>query len=260
MGMDMQEGSKVLSDVAPCGPGRTGDGFRIKARSFDWGRKGRRDGAPSHRILSLTVAAGIAALAALLLMSGERAYLLVSLLTGMVAIAIDFVIEYAGISKKAWDYPTARLSFRNVPLEVPLLFFCCGILATFVTYLLSRTPMGALISGQVIAGLNLIQINLLIMGAYYAIQYFRGAVKSLVFWALPLSIALFISFPEPWILAFAISPIYLDYYLEKRLVRSSDIRYEGYGEDVAVNVSISYFPTTLFILGIVTMLLHFLGG
>jgi hypothetical protein len=111
----------------------------------------------------------------------------------------------------------------------------------------------------VITGLGLIQITLFIVASYFVIQYFLGNIKTLIFWALPLSIALYISFPEPWLLAVSILPVYLNYYLEKRLVKSSKIAYEGYGEDVAINVSISYFPAMLLILGIVAMLLHILG-
>ena len=173
--------------------------------------------------------------------------------------AIDCVIEHAAISKKKWDYPGARLRFWNVPLEVPLLFLFCGILATFITSLVSRQPLSTLISFQVIAGLGLVQIILLTVASYFVIQYFLGHIKTLVFWALPLSIASYISFPEPWLLAISILPVYLDYYLEKRLVKSSDIAYEGYSEEVAINVSLSYFPTMLLILGIVAMLLHILS-
>jgi len=219
----------------------------------------RRAGTPSRRILPLTIATGIAALVALFLMSKDPPYLLVSLLAGTAAMAIDCVIEHAAISKKKWDYPGARLRFWNVPLEVPLLFLFCGILATFITSLVSRQPLSTLISFQVIAGLGLVQIVLLIMASYFLIQYSLGNVKTLIFWVLPLSIALYISFPEPWLLAISILPIYIDYYLEKRLVRSSDIAYEGYGEDVAINVSISYFATTLLILGIVAVLVHILA-
>jgi hypothetical protein len=52
--------------------------------------------------------------------------------------------------------------------------------------------------------------------------------------------------------------MYIDYYLEKRLVKSAHIKYDRYGEEVATNVAISYFPATLFILGVVAILLHLL--
>jgi hypothetical protein len=171
---------------------------------------------------------------------------------------IDFFVEYKGISKRAWDYPATYLSFRKVPVEVPLLFFSCGILVTFAFYCFSTKPMIMLISNSVIAGFSYVQIVLLLIGVFFMFQYFRGAVKSLVFWVFPLGIALYLSFPEPWVLVISIFPMYIDYYLEKRLVKSADIKYDKYGEEVATNVAISYFPTTLFILGVVALLLHLL--
>jgi hypothetical protein len=118
--------------------------------------------------------------------------------------------------------------------------------------------MVMIISTPVIAGLSYVQIALFLIGAFFMFQYFRGAVKSLVFWALPISIALYLSFSEPWVLVMSIFPMYVDYYLEKRLVKSAHIKYDRYGEEVATNVAISYFPATLFILGVVAILVHLL--
>ena len=211
-----------------------------------------------NRIRFLSIVAGFVALITFFIMFQEPLYLTASLLTGLIAMVIDFFIEYKGISKRAWDYPATYLSFRKVPVEVPLLFFSCGILVTFAFYCFSTKPMVMLISTSVIAGFSYIQIVLLLIGAFFMFQYFRGTAKSLVFWILPLSIALYLSFPEPWLLVISIFPMYIDYYLEKRLVKSADIKYDKYGEEVATNVAISYFPTTLFILGIVALLLHLL--
>jgi hypothetical protein len=231
---------------------------RFKTRSFSHSQMSRRKDVVSRHLLSLMIVAGMASAIALLMMSRDPRYLLVALLAGTSAMFIDFVVEYAGIQRKRWDYPGAcvGLMFRNVPLEVPLLFFFCGILATFVTFLFSGQTASTSVSYEMVAGLDPVQIILLIVASFFLIQYSLGKVKTLIFWALPLSIAIYISFPEPWLLAMSIMPIYLDYYLEKRLVRSSDITYAGYGDAVAINVAISYFPTTLLILGIVAVLLH----
>ncbi len=260
--MEMQDESKNSNKMTSYNRNQMrgfGINTRLKTRSSIGAQMRRLDGIPVRRVWALTIAAGIAATAALFLMSMDPPYLLASLLAGTTAMAIDFVIEHAGISKRRWDYPGARLLLRNVPLEVPLLFLFCGILATFITFLFSKQPLSTLISFQVITGLSLVQIALLIIASYFMVQYFLRNIKTLIFWALPLSIALYISYPEPWLLAISIFPMYLDYYLEKRLVKSSDIAYEGYGEDVAINVSISYFPTMLLILGVVAMFLHALS-
>jgi len=211
-----------------------------------------------NRIRFLSMVAGFVALIALFIMSQEPLYLIVSLLVGFIAMVVDFFIEYSGISKRAWDYPTTYLSFRKVPIEVPLLFFSCGILVTVAFYFFSTQPMVMLISTPVIAGFSCVQFALFLIGAFFMFQYFRGAVKSLVFWALPISIALYLSYSEPWVLVMSIFPMYIDYYLEKRLVKSAHIKYDRYGEEVATNVAISYFPATLFILGVVAILLHLL--
>ncbi|RLG94485.1 hypothetical protein DRO29_06520 [Candidatus Bathyarchaeota archaeon] len=211
-----------------------------------------------YRIKILSIVAGFVALIALFIMSQEPLYLIVSLLTGLIAMTIDFFIEHSGISKRAWDYPTTHLSFRKVPIEVPILFFNCGVLVTLAFYFFSTQPMVMLISNPIIAGFSYVQIALFLIGAFFMLQYFTGTVKSLVFWALPISIALYLSYSEPWVLVMSIFPMYLDYYLEKRLVKSAHIKYDRYGEEVATNVAISYFPATLFILGVVAILLHLL--
>ena len=231
----------------------------IKNKIFNMDIPQRIETVLRSRIRLLTIVAGVVALVALIIMSREPLYLIVSLLAGLVAMVIDFFIEYSGISKRAWDYPTTHLSFRKVPIEVPLLFFSCGVLIAFAFYCFSTQPMVMLISTPIVAGFSYVQIALFFIGVFFMLQYFRGAIKSLVFWALPISIALYLSYSEPWVLVMSIFPMYLDYYLEKRLVKSAHIKYDRYGEEVATNVAISYFPATLFILGVVAILLHLLA-
>ena len=230
--------------------------FKNKIFNLDIPR--RMEIALRNRIRFLSIVAGFVALVTLFIMSQESLYLIVSLLVGFIAMVVDFFIEYSGISKRAWDYPATHLSFRKVPIEVPLLFFSCGILVTFAFYCFSTQPMVMLISTPIIAGISYVQITLFLIGAFFMFQYFRGTIKSLVFWAFPISIALYLSFSEPWVLVISIFPMYIDYYLEKRLVKSAHIKYDKYGEEVATNVAISYFPATLFILGVVALLLHLL--
>jgi len=208
-----------------------------------------------NRIRILSVLSGLAATIALFIMSNEPLYILASLLTGLIAMVIDFFIEYHGISKRAWKYPETHLSFRKVPVEVPLMFFSCGIIVAFAFLCFSSQPMVMMISSPGIAGLSNVQIALFAIGVFFMLQYFRGKAKSIIFWVLPISIALYLSFSEPWILVISLLPVYLDYYLEKWLVKSAHIEYDRYGEEVAVNVAVSYFPATLFIFEVAAVIL-----
>ncbi|MCD6495749.1 MAG: hypothetical protein J7K54_00605 [Candidatus Aenigmarchaeota archaeon] len=208
-----------------------------------------------NRIRILSVLSGLAATIALFIMFNEPLYILASLLTGLIAMVIDFFIEYHGISKRAWKYPETHLSFRKVPVEVPLMFFSCGIIVAFAFLCFSSQPMVMMISSPGIAGLSNVQIALFAIGVFFMLQYFRGKAKSIIFWVLPISIALYLSFSEPWILVISLLPVYLDYYLEKWLVKSAHIEYDRYGEEVAVNVAVSYFPATLFIFEVAAVIL-----
>lgn len=232
----------------------------FKVRLFKRKQRKQHYGALINRVWSLTLAAGVAAIIALYFMSNDPTYLYTSLLVGITAMTIDLVIEYSGIRKRNWDYPGRHISFSKVPLEVPILFLFCGILATYISYAFSNESFGDLLSLNVIPGVVIIQILLLLISIYFMTKYFLGKIKTLIFWALPLSIAFYMSFPEPWLLAFSIIPVYIDYYLEKRLVKTSDITYAGYGDDIAINVSLSYFPVTLLIMMIVAAYLHIIGG
>ncbi len=227
-----------------------------KDKIFNMGISQKLEFVLKKRILYLTVFAGFLAAVALFFMIQAPSYLLTSLLVGFIAMVADFIIEYKGISRNEWNYPYQHISFGDVPLEVPLLFFSCGILATFAFLHFSSQPMVTIISSPVMAGFSIVQISLFLLGAFFMFQYFRGEVKSLVFGALPIGVALYLSYSEPWVLVVSILPVYIDYYLEKRLVKTAHIKYDMYDEDIALNVAISYFSTTLFIFGCIAVILH----
>ncbi len=186
-------------------------------------------------------------------------YFLTALVIGLIGAAIDFAVEYKGITQNDWNYPVRYLSFRKIPIELPLLFFNCGILATFTHYAFSN-PHTYMFFEQsaALGGFNYAQIALIATGTFFLAQYFMGTIKSLTFGALPLALALYLSYPTPWMLVISIVPVYIDYYLERRMVRSAHITYDLYGEEVATHVAISYFPVTLIILGLVTIILHYI--
>lgn len=232
----------------------------IKNRIFNMNLPHNVEIALRNRMRTVSVFLGLLALVSMFFMSQSRLYLITALLAGFIAMIIDFIVEYHGISQKAWDYPTKHISFRKVPIEVPFMFFSCGILATFAAYMFSSEAMVSAITDSVIAGISTVQVILLLIATFFIFQYFRRAVKSMIFGILPLGIALYLSFPNPWILVLAILPMYVDYYLEKRLVKSAHLDYDRYSEEVAINVAINYFPSALIMFGIVALLLSVVGG
>lgn len=196
---------------------------------------------------AIDLGVGLVSLLALLIMSPHIVYVWAALLTGVLAFVFDYVVEYAGIVNGKWEYPRSGKGFMNVPLEVPLMFFFGGILATFLLFIIMETSVMNVLDMTVLGSITIPQLFLLVLAGVFMVQYFTGRIKSLMFWALPLGLAAYISFPEPWLLVLSIIPVYIDYYLEKRLVPSNDISYDGYDEDVAINVAISYFTVALLV-------------
>jgi len=207
-----------------------------------------------NRLKLLSIITTIFAMFTLFIMAQSPAYFVTAIIIGFLAMVIDLIVEYKGVSADEWGYPARRLSFRKIPIELMFLFFSCGVLITFV-FSCFRTPImdAGFIAISGIAGLSIAQIVLLSIGAFFMIQYFRRKCVTLIFGALPISIAMYLAFPEPWILVLSVLPMYIDYYLEKRLVKSAHIEYSGYDEEVAVGVAISYFPVSIFVLGLVAL-------
>ncbi len=207
-----------------------------------------------NRLRALTIATTLLAVLALILMIREPRFFATSLVIGTLVMIIDYIVEYKGVTNNDWNYPVRPLSFHRIPIELPIFFFSCGILITFVFYSFSNPIMLAVFNpSSHIMALSVAQMMLLILGLVFLVMYFLKMCESIVFGALPISIAIYLLFPEPWILVISILPVYLDYYLEKRLVKSAHIEYDNYDEEVAINVAFSYFPLTLFILGIVAL-------
>lgn len=202
----------------------------------------------------LSIITTILAFFTLFIMVQAPTYFLTAIIIGIFAMMLDLIVEYKGVSADEWGYPARRLSFRKIPIELPLLFFSCGVLITFV-FCCFRTPIMdfLFVSSSGIVGLSIAQIALLSTGAFFMIQYFRRKCSTMIFGALPISIALYLSYSEPWILVIAVLPMYIDYYLEKKLVKSAHIQYSGYDEEVATNVAITYFPLTIIVLGLVAL-------
>jgi len=214
-----------------------------------------------NRLRLLSIIAAIFALFTLFVMVQSPAYFVTAIIIGLLAMVLDIIVEYKGISADEWGYPARRLSFRRIPIELLILFFSCGVLITFV-FSCFRTPImdTIFLASSGILGLSIAQIALLITGVFFMIQYFRRKCRTMIFSVLPISIALYLAFPEPWILVFSIVPMYLDYYLEKKLVKSANIKYDGYDEKVALGVAITYFPVTIFVIGLVAVIYSLILG
>ena len=213
-----------------------------------------------NRLRLLSIITAIFALFTLFIMANDLAYFVTAIIIGFLVMVLDIIVEHKGVSADEWGYPARRLSFRKIPIELLVLFFSCGVLITFV-FNCFRTPImeTAFIASSGIAGLSILQIVLLSVGTFFMIQYFSRKCSNVVFGTLPISLALYLSYPEPWILVVSLLPMYIDYYLEKRLVKSAHIEYNQYDEDLALGVAFSYFPLTIFILGVVALVYSLIG-
>jgi len=234
------------------------DGFRPAALPRARQCLDKYNGARGRSISNLTVLAGLSAIISLSLMSGSPSFQLCALLVGAVAAGIDYSIEYFGIVKSRWNYPKEGIPVGRVPITVPLLFFCCGVIVTYTVYLMVRLDLISLATHPLSFNAGIVQVVLLILACFFLIRYMQGQVKTLTFWALPLSLSLYLSISEPLLLVVSVFPVYIDYFLEKRLVKKSDIAYADYNEQTAINVALSYFPTTLLIFEVVIVIMRIL--
>lgn len=205
------------------------------------------------RIGSVFIASLILALISLYFMYPVPFNFKISLIIGALAMTFDFLVEYIGISRREWDYPSDSPSFKKVPLEVPLIFFNCGIVAAFIYTCFTSTQMREVMSTSIVGDLNAVQVILFGTGAFFTVQYIRGKVQCLIFGVLPMGIAFYIVYQEPWVLVVSILPMYVDYYLEKYLVKKRDLKYQKYDDVVSTNIAVSYFVTTFFIFGCVAL-------
>ena len=70
-----------------------------------------------------------------------------------------------------------------------------------------------------------------------------------MFGVLPLALGVYLWYPEPWFLVLALLPMYIDYFLERKMVKNSDVKYEDYNQEMAINVALCYFPIALLLFG-----------
>ena len=53
-------------------------------------------------------------------------------------------------------------------------------------------------------------------------------------------------------------PMYFDYYLERKMVKNDDVKYEDYNQEMAINVALCYFPIALLLFGIAVLLHNYI--
>ena len=211
----------------------------------------------------LTIVSGgslILAIIMLIVMTNFPSFFWTGIIIGLAAAAIDFIVEFKGIRRKEWVYSSSRFTLMGVPLQLPVLFFSTGVAIAFFLdiyvqpmfspefFTLSAEPVG------------FVQVLLFIMAAYYLTMYFAGKMKSIIFGILPLALAVYLWFPEPWFLVLALLPMYMDYYLEKKMVKSNDINYDSPNQEMGINIALCYFPLALLLFGIAVLLNDWLIG
>jgi len=255
---DFKEYSKIIRERTDNGISATHEWAQsARDRVFNMEIPPAMERVLKNRLRMLAIISTVLATMLLIIMFPSPQYFFTALVMGIVGATIDLVVEYKGVKQNDWNYPARRLSFRKIPIELPVIFFSCGIAITFVHYALSNPITDMIFTPQTsMASMSYIQIALVATGTIFLVQYFRGNIKSLTLGALPIAIALYLSYPHQWILVISIIPIYMDYYLEKNLVRTAHITYDNYGEEVATNVAISYYPVTIILLVLVTIILY----
>ncbi len=181
-----------------------------------------------------------------------------ALAIGGFAFLFDFLLEYLGVKTLKWRYQMGK-SVVGVPLLIPLFFLFGGILATFAFYILNAPEVTkALADCFLLDGISLLQFIFLALAAFFLTGYFlRPANNCLTFGLLPLAFALYVEFNQPWMLLLSLLPVYVDYYLEGRMVKKKEITYKDGNAPLAHLVALTYFSTTLLLMGLVGYIMRY---
>jgi hypothetical protein len=196
----------------------------------------------------------------LIAMTNFPSFFFTGIIVGLAAAVLDFGMEYKGISRMEWGYTSNRFSLKGVPLQLPALFFSTGVAVTFMldTYV---QPMVHLDFFSLAAEpVGFVQIILLVLGGTFLALYLAGKTRALMLGALPVGLAVYLWFPEPWFLVLSLIPVYVDYYLERRMTRTGEITYDGFNEEMAVNTALCYFPIAMFLFSSAILLNNWLAG
>jgi hypothetical protein len=209
--------------------------------------------------LSITSAISLMlAIIMLIVMTNYPSFFITGLIIGLAAAIIDFIVEYKGIKRREWDYASTRFTLMGVPLQLPILFFSTGVAIAFFLDIYVQPMFSPEFFTLAAEPIGFVQVLLFIMSIYYLAMYFAGRMKSIMFGILPLALAIYLWFPEPWFLVLALLPMYLDYYLEKRMMKKKELSYENHNQEMAINVALCYFPLALLLFGIAVLLNNWL--
>jgi len=202
----------------------------------------------------------ILAIIMLIVMSNFPSFFWTGIIIGLGAAIIDFIVEFKGIKRREWDYASKRFSLMGVPLQLPILFFSTGVAAAFFLDIYVQPMFSPDFFTLAADPVGFVQVLLFITAAYYLTIYFAGKIDSVLFGTLPLALGIYLWFPEPWFLVLSLMPVYLDYYLERRMIRTADITYEGHNQEMTINVALCYFPMTLMLFSFAMILNNWLGS
>jgi hypothetical protein len=211
-------------------------------------------------LTGISIISLVLAIIMLAAMTNYPSFFFTGIIVGLTAAVLDFAMEYKGIRRREWRYTSNRFSLMGVPLQLPALFFSTGVAVTFMldTYV---QPMIHLDFFSLAAEpVGFVQMILLLVGGCFLVQYLAGKTRALMLGALPVGLAVYLWFPEPWFLVLSLIPVYVDYYLEKRMTRTGEITYKGFDQEMAVNTALCYFPIAMFLFSGAILLNNWLAG
>ena len=211
----------------------------------------------------LTIVSGVSLILAiimLIVMTNFPSFFWTGIIVGLSAAIIDFVVEFKGIKRREWDYASTRFTLMGVPLQLPVLFFSTGVAIAFFLDIYIQPMFLPEFFTLAAEPVGFVQLILFILGIYFLVLYLGRKTKSIMFGILPIALSVYLWFPEPWFLVLSLMPVYLDYYLEKRMIKTGDIAYEGHNQEMAINVALCYFPLALLLFSFAMLLNDWLSG
>jgi hypothetical protein len=205
------------------------------------------------------ISLGLAAIM-LIAMTNFPSFFFTGIIVGLAAAALDFVMEYKGIRRREWDYTSNKFLLWGVPLQLPVLFFSTGVAVAFLLDIYVQPMIHLDFFSLAAEPVGFVQIILLLVGGYFFVLYMAGKTRALLLGTLPIGLAVYLWFPEPWFLVLSLIPVYLDYYLERRMTRTGEITYDGYDQEMAVNIALCYFPMAILLFSSAILLNNWLAG
>jgi len=208
---------------------------------------------PGHKFLKIiTILLGIGVIIACaeMYLSGHSEIIGLGIIVGLLAAVFDYILEYKGVIKNEWDYPTEHVKFMKVPIIIPFFSFLSGIFMSYIYFKFTYSSEVDIKNAK-----NYAQIILFVFGLYGIYRYFIDSKFKLIWGLMPIALSLWMMVPYDWIIFVSILPMYADYYFETRfLVKRYGIKYEGYDANAAIVIALPYFAFSVILLSIVAKL------